>query len=316
NNVAVYWGQGASQARLSESCQSDDVDIINLSFVNGFPDNSPGGWPATNFGNACGEEMYSNNGVKTELRSNCPQIGPDIKTCQAAGKKVLLSIGGGSPTNYYINNATSAKDFAEFLWGAFGPQTDEWVAAGLPRPFGDSSIDGFDFDIESLMPDPPFADYESRGYADLINYLKDYCFPAGPNEYYISAAPQCIVPDSHLSDALEHSWIDFVFVQFYNTALCSARTGLTDMAAFTYNAWSDHPSRNPNVRYYIGLPASTEAIFTDKSYYLSPAEAFTIASDYYTDDKFGGIMLWESTYSKRNQICGKEYAYYMKDALI
>ena len=52
-NVAVYWGQGANQARLIETCKNSAYDIINVGFVNGFPDQAPGGWPATNFGNAC-----------------------------------------------------------------------------------------------------------------------------------------------------------------------------------------------------------------------------------------------------------------------
>jgi hypothetical protein len=43
--------------------------------------------------------------------------------------------------------------FADFLWGAFGLQTKEWLAQGLPRPFDGPNnqsveVDGFDFDIE------------------------------------------------------------------------------------------------------------------------------------------------------------------------
>lgn len=49
SNVAVYWGQGYAQVDLSEICDDDSVDIINLSFVNQFPKNI-GEYPATNFG--------------------------------------------------------------------------------------------------------------------------------------------------------------------------------------------------------------------------------------------------------------------------
>lgn len=51
-NVAVYWGQGYDQKSLSEICDDDTVDIINLSFVNQFP-KKKGEYPATNFGMSC-----------------------------------------------------------------------------------------------------------------------------------------------------------------------------------------------------------------------------------------------------------------------
>jgi chitinase len=48
-NVAVYWGQGYAQIDLSEVCNDDSVDIVNLAFVNQFP-KKIGEYPATNFG--------------------------------------------------------------------------------------------------------------------------------------------------------------------------------------------------------------------------------------------------------------------------
>lgn len=49
-NVVTYWGQGANQDRLLVTCQNPSYDIINIGFVNVFPDQGPGGWPGTNFG--------------------------------------------------------------------------------------------------------------------------------------------------------------------------------------------------------------------------------------------------------------------------
>lgn len=72
----------------------------------------------------------------------------DIPICQAAGKTVLLSLGGASPNTQKILSEQSAIDFADFLWGAFGPVTEKWTAANGPRPFRDVVVDGFDFDIE------------------------------------------------------------------------------------------------------------------------------------------------------------------------
>ena len=125
NNVAVYWGQGPDQKPLLETCKNPAVDIVNIGFVNAYPDNSPGGYPGTNFGNACGDETFTNqNGGSTLLKSNCPRIESDIIECQKTyGKKIFLSFGGTSPQNYYIANDNSANSFADFIWGAFGPRT-------------------------------------------------------------------------------------------------------------------------------------------------------------------------------------------------
>lgn len=85
---------------------------------------------------------------------NCHQIVDDIPSCQQAGKKVFLSLGGGTSISgatdggQYIASEESAIAFAEFLWGAFGPVNANWTAQGGPRPFDDIVFDGFDFDIE------------------------------------------------------------------------------------------------------------------------------------------------------------------------
>jgi chitinase len=73
-------------------------------------------------------------------------------TCQNAGKKVLLSL-GGDPTNapYQLTSAQDGYDLAEFLWSAFGPANASWTG---PRPFDYNGVvnvvDGFDFDIEAI----------------------------------------------------------------------------------------------------------------------------------------------------------------------
>lgn len=265
NNVAVYWGQGPDQRNLIETCKSSAYDIVVVGFVNVFPDQGPGGYPGTNFGNQCGDgRTYIVNGVSTKLLSNCPAIGPDIIACQNLGKKVLLSLGGGWPLDYYIKTDASARSFADFLWGAFGPQSSSWTG---PRPFGAAAVDGFDFDIESSgidgQPGVP-ADYKYGRYGTMINYMRNTLYPTGPKTYYISGAPQCILPDEHLAAAMSESWFDFVFVQFYNTPFCSARAGVNKLTAapqdptwdITMDGWADFVSTssvNKNAKIYIGL---------------------------------------------------------------
>jgi chitinase len=71
----------------------------------------------------------------------------DIKTCKEAGKKIFLSLGGGH-NSYHLDSIKSSTEFANWLWGAFGPKRDDWEGESEPRPWGDIVVDGFDFDIE------------------------------------------------------------------------------------------------------------------------------------------------------------------------
>ncbi|KAH7126716.1 glycoside hydrolase superfamily, partial [Dendryphion nanum] len=322
SNVAVYWGQGRDQIGLSEVCEDPSIDIVNVGFVNYFP-KKVGDYPGTNFANACSGTNYNNtDGTESKLLNSCPGIGPGIKKCQANGKKVLLSIGGGYPHDYYLPSVEVAKYFAEFLWGAFGPQTAKWVRDGKPRPFGDAVFDGFDLDIEaSEEPNPPFADYKWANYAAFVTHLKKELFPKALGQYYISGAPQCVIPDARLADAIQNSLFDFIFVQFYNTPQCSVRAGLNEIqgkppnvngAKFTFNdwvTWLNTYSLNKEVKIYIGLVGDTHGVEKDKESYLTPAEANTLIGYYFRRNRaiFGGVMLWEATVSKRNQLCNKNY---------
>lgn len=60
---------------------------------------------------------------------------------------------GGETNTYELTGQQEGEDFADFLWGAFGPQTAEWMDAGKPIPFDgpngeEVQVDGFDMDIE------------------------------------------------------------------------------------------------------------------------------------------------------------------------
>ncbi|KAG9808869.1 carbohydrate-binding module family 18 protein, partial [Aureobasidium melanogenum] len=321
-NVVTYWGQGPNQGSLQDVCKNPNVDIVNIGFINVFPDQGAGGWPGSNFGNACGSETYTYNGTKTQLYSNCPDIGTDIAICQQLyGKKVLLSIGGGYPTNYFIKDDTSAVNFAEFLWGAFGPVKSEWTSTGGPRPFGTAVVDGFDFDIESELSSAPVVDgktltnYKTNGYVKMITTFKNTLYPQDSMKpYYISGAPQCTVPDAHFAGVVENAWFDFLFIQYYNTAACSARQAISSGTFKGYNDWTGVQSRNADLKLYVGLPGSTAAS-SDASYYLQPSEVKTLISKVYSNTRFGGIMVWEATYAANNVICNRNYLTWMKQIL-
>lgn len=66
NNVAVYWGQASagSQQSLATYCESDDVDIIILSFLTTFfaSDNLP----EVNFAGACSDTFSGTTLLKCD----------------------------------------------------------------------------------------------------------------------------------------------------------------------------------------------------------------------------------------------------------
>lgn len=183
------------------------MDIIPIGFVNVFPDQANG--PGNNYGNGCGSDLWvTPDGRQTQMLTQCSQISDDIKTCQKMGKKIFASIGGDSPGNF-LASSTSAVAFADFLWGSYGPLQDPTLKL-FPRPFGlDVSVDGFDLDIES-GPD--------SYYSDLVNELRVKFATDLTKTYYISAAPQCIYPDSHLDEAIMNSSIDYLYD---NLRICS-----------------------------------------------------------------------------------------------
>ncbi|KAI6864752.1 glycoside hydrolase [Hortaea werneckii] len=321
NGLVTYWGQGANQQRLVETCKTGNFDVVNIGFVTVFPDQSPDGWPGTNFGNACYGDVYEHDGVNSTLLKTCPYIAQDVQDCQTKyNTKIFLSLGGGYPNNYYITDDASGEDFADFLWGAFGPVS---ANNGQPRPWGNVAVDGFDFDIESEISPAPtdvVGDYRSSGYAAMINHFKNDLYPQDSSkQYYISGSPQCVIPDAHFTTVMAEASFDFLWIQFYNTPQCSARAGVNNLNGqgsndITFSGWENSPSKNPNIKLYLGLPAD-EAAANDDSYYLSLSEAQQLLAEFATDAKFGGVMLWEATYDMNNTICDSPYSYWIQKIL-
>lgn len=303
--VVAYWGQGAGQPALATFCQDSTIDVIPIGFVNKYPNQDAGsyGLPGMNFGNACYATEYfvDAQGHTTDAFNRCHGLINDVPTCQQAGKKILVSIGGDSPLTDFASDA-DASAFATQLWQMFG--TYDPTYAG-PRPFGDAEVDGFDFDVES-----------GTG-AHLSTVVSTLRALAGSGKI-ISAAPQCSVPDAHMGDLIANADIDYLFVQFYNTPQCSARSAVN--AGYTtsnWDAWASlAPSHNKNAKVFLGLPGGPEGVSTaNANDVLSVAEATTLIEKYYCSDQyksaFGGVMLFDATAAKDNN----NYAQSMKAAL-
>lgn len=318
-NVAVYWGQGSDQIPLSQVCTDPGIDIVNIGFVNAFP-KTRGDYPGTNHANACQADYYPDpkTGQPSKLLRTCPGVEQAIKDCQAAGKKVMLSLGGGYPVNYSLPTVDVANYFADFLIGAYGPVSSDWN--GKPRPFGSAVVDGFDLDLEAEEWATGAADLLYKNYDVFARRIKTR------SSMLLSAAPQCVIPDARIAPALKAVPFDFIFAQFYNTYECSAAKGYKDLKAgattktttFTFQAWLDwlaKESANKQVKLYMGLPAGPDGLPTHKDHYLNPTEADYLINRYKNNANFGGVMLWEATVSVRNPEFCKSFGYWAKTSL-
>ena len=298
SNLAVYYGQSEAtgQVSLSKLCSDDNVDIVILAFLTTFF--GPGGFPSINLGSACGGSTAKMDAVGATGLQNCPTLAAGIQSCQSAGKKVLLSLGGSLATSAFSSDDQASK-FATTLWDLFGGGTG--ADAGL-RPFGDVKVDGFDVDNE---------DHSTASYSTFVSALRKTMDADSSKKYYISAAPQCPRPDASIPlDAMQA--VDFVFVQFYNNGDCNV--GQPGFEA-SFKAWSSDLSANGGgPKLYIGVPGCTSCA---GSGYIDPGQVSSVmsAAAGASVGNFGGVMLWDGPEAMVNTDGGKDYLSVVKGAL-
>ena len=297
NNVAVYYGQTAatSQVKLSDLCADKGTDIIILAFLTTYF--GPGGYPTVNFGSACGSSASSAAAAKgaTGLLS-CPDMAKDIQTCQSAGKKVLLSLGGAEATTAFTSDS-QASTFATQLNNLFTGGSGEDSAL---RPFGSSvKLDGFDIDNE---------DHSTDHYSAFVTALRSAMDADTSKKYYISAAPQCPRPDASIPLNAMQSSMDFIFVQFYNNGDCNVgQPGFLD----SFKAWSsDLSATGKGPKLFIGAPGCPACA---GSGYEAPGAMESVIQSAKSAGvaNFGGVMLWDGA----EAVVNGNYQQAMKSAL-
>ncbi|KAK3808352.1 MAG: glycoside hydrolase superfamily, partial [Benniella sp.] len=270
-NVVSYWGQGdARELALREYCNDDTFDVIMLAFLVNTTNNTP----ALNFARHCDTSLP------------CEEIGKDITYCQEKGKAVILSIGGATG-DQTLATPEAGKAFAQVVWDMFFEGTPTTAA----RPFGTAIPDGFDLDLEQAF------DWEKQvnkqDYTGHVAFVDDMHarFMQSPTKrrYYITSAPQCVYPDKSLGAVLENSWMDMVFVQFYNNG-CGPRGGPT----FNFNKWNEWAtgplSKNKDVKIYLGVPSGPGTASNDTI--LDPPQLTEAINVAWTNSSFGGVMMW------------------------
>ncbi|KAJ6596388.1 glycoside hydrolase superfamily [Mycena vulgaris] len=243
NNLVVYWGQnsyGAThgsdtanwQQTISNYCQDTVIDVIPIVFVNSFT----GGLPNLNLGNSRSfpqgffrnpsSQICNDNGAS----GSCASLAAGVQACQAAGKLVTLSLGGGGTSGAVFSDDTAATNFATTIWNNF------LGGSSSHRPFGSAVLDGVDLDIES-GPSTGYAALAARIRALSANTRK---------HYYLTAAPQCPFPDTFVGSAINTIGFDAIYVQFYKEE--------EDWNFDTWENWAKMVSPNPNVKIFITSP--------------------------------------------------------------
>lgn len=132
----------------------------------------------------------------------------------------------------------------------------------------------------------------------MAKYLSEYSSKG--KKVYLSAAPQCPYPDSHLRKALSTGLFDYVWVQFYNNQPCEYRSGDVTKLIKSWNTWVKSIKAT---KIFVGLPAARAAA---GSGYIPPNILKSqVLPKVKKSTKYGGIMLWSRYYDKLNRYCAQ-----------
>lgn len=176
------------------------------------------------------------------------------------------------------------------MWETFGPQQS---GSNAHRPFGNVSLDGFDFDFEANV----------EHMAAFANQLRSLMDAEKDKQYFLTAAPQCPYPDQSDEQILNGPvYMDAVWVQFYNN-YCGVNAFSTDSSSSKFNLdqwndWAKNVSKNPNVKVMVGVPADSTAAGSG----YEPASQLKSVIQYSQQfSSFGGIMMWDMAQAYSNQ---------------
>ncbi|KAE9370233.1 carbohydrate-binding module family 1 protein [Stipitochalara longipes BDJ] len=295
----VYWGQNGGGTvennDLSSYCTpTSGIDIIVLAFLYSYGNGND--IPSGTIGQSC---YISTSGEG----QNCAALASAIATCQAAGVKIILSLGGASGS-YTLTSQAEADNIATSLWNSYGNSGN----TAVQRPFGSVFVNGFDFDIE--------VSSGSAYYPYLISTLRSLFANDPSHTYYITGAPQCPIPEPNMGTMIANAQFDYLWVQFYNNddyAPDPCSLGFNGNAPFNYNQWTSSlaGTKSANAKIFIGVPAAPLASTgtpSGEEYYITPDQLATLVGEYKSQSNFGGIMMWSAGFSDTNVNNGCTYA--------
>lgn len=287
----VYWGQNGGGVvennDLATYCTKESgIDVIVLAFLYQYGNGVK--IPAGTIGQSC---SISTTGEP----QNCEALTSAIETCKTNGVKVIMSLGGASGA-YSLTSQEEAETIGQNLWDAYGNSASN---GSVPRPFGKTFVNGWDFDIESNSG--------NQYYEFMIAKLRSNFASDSANQYFITGAPQCPIPEPNMNEIITKAQFDYLFVQFYNNPGCS-----TD-GTINFDQWKTNVAGSPSAdaKIFIGVPASPLGATGTESgakYYLEPATLTKVVSQHAQDEKFGGVMMWAAGFSDANVNNGCTYA--------
>ncbi|XP_071904297.1 acidic endochitinase-like [Coffea arabica] len=194
----------------------------------------------------------------------------EIETCQGLGIKVFLSLGGAAN----LSSSDDAQQVASYIWNEFlgGNESDS-------RPLGNAVLDGVDFHIQAGK-----ADY----LADLVQALSEYNTPER-KLVYLSAAPECFIPDYFLDAAIKTGHFDYVWVEFFDNPPCEYTPGNTSALFNSWDRWASYTGINT---LFLGVPA--DPAVSPSGGYIPPQvlidEVLPFVQNY---SSYGGVMVWD-----------------------
>lgn len=136
--LTIYWGAEDDQLSLTDVCNDDSYNIVNLAFLSYFF--SDGGYPALAMSGLTGPSAAQKKAGANQLKDGSKLVSA-IKTCQSKGKLVILSMGGANDyANVQLQSDAQGQQIADTIWNLFLGGTDKKEL----RPFGDVKLDGVD----------------------------------------------------------------------------------------------------------------------------------------------------------------------------
>ncbi|KAL0308563.1 UNVERIFIED_CONTAM: Acidic endochitinase [Sesamum radiatum] len=152
--ISIYWGQNGNEGTLADTCATGNYGFVNLAFLATFGN---GQTPMINLAGHCDPTV-----------NGCTTLSSDIKSCQAKGIKVMLSIGEqlGATTLRRLRMPGSKKGKKVYLSAAPQcPFPDAWIGGALQTGL-------FDYVWVQFYNNPP-CQYSS-GMTDLEQAWKQW----------------------------------------------------------------------------------------------------------------------------------------------
>lgn len=278
--IAIYWGTGNGSGKdpnLETVCATPHYSIVIVSFAHaiGMGSRNAGGLPETQI-SGCSGNMPAPN----QYLQDCSNLAPAIAACQAAGKQVILSLGGGGAKVGFKSDA-EGQAYAALLWDAV------LGGKGAVRPFGAATLDGIDLDVESGS---------AVGYGAFVLALRAKMDADTRKKYIITAAPQCPFPDVWMGPGVGTALtmgltaFDHLFVQFYNNY---CRWAEPEAFMTTYGQWTTLGT-GVQPKIWVGLPAASNAAMKEDMVSVATMPALIKAAS--ASPNYGGIMLWDAGY--------------------